>query len=76
MYKLIDYYENPLGEVIFETNDFLLALSKAKEFQEDTGFECSLKIEECDQKQTIIDNISKEVAETAKRNAQKIMKNY
>ena len=76
MYRVIDYYENPLGDVIFETNDYLLALSKAEEFQEDTDFECSLRIEECDQKQAIIDNISKEVAETAKRNAQKIMENY
>lgn len=43
-YGVLDFYENPFGEVLFQSTDFTECLAFAEEFDKDTYGECFLRI--------------------------------
>lgn len=43
-YKVIDFYENPLGDVLCTTHSLAAARVFAEQFTDDTDGECSLAI--------------------------------
>lgn len=43
-YKVIDFYENPLGDVLCTTNSLAVAREFAEQFTDDTDGECNLAI--------------------------------
>lgn len=44
MYRVIDYYENPFGEMIFNTENYEECLKFCREYKEETDGECRLGI--------------------------------
>ena len=45
-YRLLDYYENPFGEVVLSSKSQKEIYEKVKEYRADTDGECDLVIEE------------------------------